>query len=123
MARWWASAATAIAAGRLPAAVELVGHGPHGETVVDVPERLERFIRSKGFRLGDLPQQDAEPTSQDDEQAADLSVLDSSIKNLHAELATGAYDEHLFELLEAEERGRNRKGARNAIGARFELLG
>lgn len=58
----------------------------------------------------------AEPAA----EGADLSVLDGAIKDVKDALSTGAYDAHLDALLVAEQSGRNRKGAIQAIEARRE---
>lgn len=49
---------------------------------------------------------------------ADLSILEGSIKDLKAALATGAHDAHLDALIAAEEAGRARKGALSALAGR-----
>jgi hypothetical protein len=53
---------------------------------------------------------------------ADVSVLDLSISALARALAKGTHDESLDQLRAAEEAGKTRKGAINAINERADIL-
>ena len=61
-----------------------------------------------------MPEPDPEP-----EVEVDLSALDSSVANLERKLKTGALDDLLEDLLAAEEAGKTRKSAVEAINQRL----
>lgn len=58
------------------------------------------------------------PVAVDEAGAADTSILDLSIGDLKSALASGDHDATIPALLEAEQAGRNRKGALAALRAR-----
>ena len=59
----------------------------------------------------------------EDESDAPLEVLDQSVTKLRKALATGDYDLYLQALLEAEQAGKTRKTAVEAIQERLDAAG
>ena len=64
------------------------------------------------------PEKEA-PKKEAPKKAVDLSILEGSITALNADLASGDYDAHIAELVEAEKAGKNRKGALSALKERM----
>ena len=83
-------------------------------------------IRNAGRRRPVVAQPEPEPAPAPVEEApsaeADLSVLDGSIGSLRKALATGEWDDHLDALAAAEQAGKTRKGAVEAINERVAKL-
>ena len=104
----------------------------------DDEEQLAFYKGNARYRVGDserpparvkrtpaVVQEPAPPSPEPEEakqEASPLDVLDASISALSEALSTGEYDEVLDELLEAEESGKTRKGAVQAINERAEHL-
>ena len=83
-------------------------------------------MRNAGKRRPVVARPEPEPAPAPVEESqpadADLSVLDGSIGSLRKALATGEWDDHLDALAAAEQAGKTRKGAVEAINERVAKL-
>ena len=100
-------------------------------------EHLQFFKNNRRYKVGDTPpppvrnaglrrpvvtEPDPAPVEEAAPEEADLSVLDGSIGSLRKALATGKWDDHLDALAAAEQAGKTRKGAVEAINERVAKL-
>jgi trigger factor len=92
--------------------------------LVDAAPAAEAPKAEAAPKKGKSKKAEAEPEAAPAAAAgADLSVLDGAVGAIKDAVASGAHDAHLKELLAAEEGGKARKGAIQAIQARIAELG
>lgn len=99
----------------------------HDDTNQDVDTEV-RFSRNGGVETVDTPDEsdeDTGPTDEADEETADEEVpqdvrdlLEGTVGDVEAALASGEFDDRLDALERGERQGENRKGVRAAIRAR-----
>lgn len=65
------------------------------------------------------PEVEASPPAESPEESLDLSILSLTLSKLAEELATGKWDPDVPALIQAEQEGKNRKGALSLLGERL----
>lgn len=91
---------------------------PNSELARVAQDIVEDNVARRQRKAAEKTAPPAESAAEAAPSDVDTSVLDQPIGKLREALATGAYDAHLDALEAAEQAGKNRKGALDAIAAR-----